>query len=133
MESNGRYLLWLNYYPLEGADAKKYDLCGKAMYKTTIGRRGALLLSESKIAPLMKTRTRNFLKATIKNSFNTTDCVKIVDAVGSLAKGMAKSAQENKTIAEFKNARNELSLSTNSFSSLKGVKRFQIVDMNLQK
>jgi len=133
LERNCRYLLWLNYYPLEGTDAKKYDLCGKAMYKTTIGNRGALLLSESKLASLLTAKTRKSLKATIKNSFNTTDCVKIVDAVGSLAKGMAKPAQENKTIAEFTNARNELSLSTNSFSRLKGIKRFQIVGVNLQK
>ncbi len=133
LERNGRYLLWLNYYPLEGADAKKYDLCGKAMYKTTIGRRGALLLSESKSAPLLTTKTRESLKATIKNSFNTTDCTKIVDAVSSLAKGMAKSADEDKAAAEFTNARNALSLSTNSLSRLKGIKRFQIVDLELQE
>jgi len=129
LERNGRYLLWLNYYPLEGADAKKYDLCGKAMYKTTIGNRGALLLSESKLASLLTAKTRKSLKTTIKNSFNTTDCVKIVDAVCSLAKGMAKSADEEKAAAEFTNARNELSLSTNNLSRLKGVKRFQIVDI----
>jgi hypothetical protein len=133
LERNGRYLLWLNYYPLEGADAKKYDLCGKAMYKTTIGIRGALLLSESKLAPLLTAKTRKFLKTSKKNSFNTTDCPKIVNAVSSLAKGMAKSAQENNAVEEFKNARDDLSLSTNSLSRLKGIKRFEIVDMNLQK
>ena len=49
------------------------------MYKTTIGTRGTLLLSESKLASLLTVKTRKSLKTSIKNSFNTTDCIKIVD------------------------------------------------------
>jgi len=131
LENKGRYLLWLDYYPMEGADAKKYDLCGTAMYKTTIGRRGTLRIHKSMLASLLFKWKRKSTTASIKKSFNTTNPTKIIAAVSCLAKGMAKSASKEEAVIALAAARAKLSLPTNSFSRLEGVRRFRTVDMRL--